>query len=92
MSEAIIKVEADNAVLSDVHELFDSISREVEIVVLECNILSPADKLAIKDAVDVRHKFACKATHSAANILDPRYKGQLLGLKRKHKLYTSLHQ
>lgn len=76
--DAINRIETDNAVLSDIHSHFSSISRHVDSVLQDSAMFSMSDVLAIRDSIKKRQELICKPIHAAAHLLDPRYRGVAL--------------
>ena len=74
--DAILKIEGDSAVLSDVPEIFYDLSRTV-IAALESAKQSKLKK-QVEKIISYRKEFSCQPVHFAANLLDPRYKGEHL--------------
>jgi hypothetical protein len=75
--DATTYLEADDALLSDVPQQFSTIEEKV-IGSLSFSPLTPQEEKKAKEFLVKRKNFCCKAIHSAANLLDPRYCGSVL--------------
>ncbi|CAN7948306.1 unnamed protein product [Ixodes hexagonus] len=78
VSSAITKPESDQALLSNVFEVFHSIKGEITAR-LETSPLTQEEQSHIMRVISGREEFCVRPIHIAANLLDPRYRGKNLG-------------
>ncbi|KAL1444464.1 hypothetical protein MTO96_045511 [Rhipicephalus appendiculatus] len=74
---AIKAAESDGALLSDVINLFHNLAEEIHSN-LQCSVLSQSERDLAEKALKTREEFSVHPVHCAANLLDPRYKGENL--------------
>lgn len=77
VSSAITKLESDQALLSDVVEVFHSIKSDITAR-LENSSFTEDEKSHILRVLRGREEFCLRPIHIAANFLDPRYRGKNL--------------
>lgn len=73
IAAAIMRIEGDSALLSDVQHLFTEM-KEAITAALPTSLLQRAEETAVIKALEKRQTFCLKPIHAAAYMLDPKYR------------------
>ncbi|XP_072019467.1 uncharacterized protein [Amphiura filiformis] len=77
ITSAIYKISSPKALLSDIPQEYSKILVNITDR-LEASPLTSSEKATVQQSMEERRAFCCFPIHAAANLLDPRYRGETL--------------
>ncbi|XP_060798111.1 uncharacterized protein LOC132900093 [Neoarius graeffei] len=87
IAAAITKIEADDALLSDVQCLFAGIKQAI-LTALPTSLLLRTEETAAVKLLEKRQEFCVKPVHAAAYMLDPKYGQSMLSGEEINSAYS----